>query len=148
MSNRWRVVGIVAAVLCGLLAAGVGYLSHFNLNDVYSFQYRPIELAWCHTARVLSVLIVVASAVTFASVVSGSERLRYWCPRLLAVATLGTVVLFLLGFAWVNESEYTGGDWAGLSGIVATVVGIVAPGVMAFFCSLQLLVHSKIRRQT
>ncbi|GJM27214.1 MAG: hypothetical protein DHS20C16_36290 [Phycisphaerae bacterium] len=141
-------MGIVTAVLSMMLAAGVGYLSHFNLNDVYSFNYRPVEWAWCHIARLLSVLIVVASASTVASSVSASTRLRYWCPRLLSAAILGTVALFLLGFAWVNEAEYTGGDWAGLTSIIATIVGNVAPGVMALLCSLQLLAHIKIHRQS
>jgi len=145
-SKRWPIVALFAAILCMVMSTGLGYLAHLVVSDTYPSNNRTVEIAWSHVARVVSVLILVSSAVALASISSASETLRHWCRRLLIAATLGTAALFLLGFAWLNEAEVRGGVWAGLSTLVSTAVGIVFPAVIGLLCGLQLLAFFRMRR--
>ena len=146
-SKLWLTVAVISAIPCLLVGLFLTYLAHMALNDLYPSGHKPIELVWSHAARILSLLAAAASVCTLVSIASSSSKLLTWSSRLLAPSIIGMIALGVLGVAWSNEAENRGGDWVGLDIIVALVVGVAFPGIIAFLSGLQLLAVTRMHRR-
>lgn len=138
--GRWTVLTVIAALICLVCAAFIGFLALGSMNDPYTdpgdYTYR-----WSQVGIVTCIPSMVAALCCLLVLITRSIGVLRVTRICLLVSIVGMICLTAIGFLLLQETERQGGDWAAL-GIFAVYAFCIAPpiivGVLNAFLFLPL----------
>lgn len=123
--GRWTVLTVIAALVCMVCAAFIGFLALGSMNDPYTdpgdYTYR-----WSQVGIVTCIPSMVAALCCLLFLITRSIGVLRITRICLLVSIAGMICVTAMGFLLLQETKRQGGDWAAL-GIFSVYAFCIAP---------------------